>query len=422
MLEEWDERRHRRPAEGAGLAVPRDHPADRGVRPQRSATPTRAAWSRSTSRSTSSGRWWEQLLHNQTALRLKGRLLFTPGRDGDLGALPAALLGARQAARRAGASTRSAPATSAAASAARPPHRRRTAARTCIEPGDRRRPRAEEGPRPVPGRRAVRRRAPSGSRTAGFVVARHEGVVVFVRHALPGERVVVEVTEGQEGDRFLRADAVEVLEASPDRVEPALPVRRARARAAAATSSTSRSPAQRRLKAAVVAEQLQRLAGLDVDVEVEAVPGDDDGLDWRTRVQWAVTARRRPPGCASTAPTTSSRSTTAGSRTPGCRRSPHEWPDATASRRSSPRPASSCRLVTTRTARRRRRAAGAHRAGRRSDLAGHRLRLLAGAPRRRRHAGRRGARRARPAAGGAGRRPLLRGRAVHRRAGRARSG
>ena len=25
------------------------------------------------------GRWWEQLLHNQTALRLKGRLLFTPG-------------------------------------------------------------------------------------------------------------------------------------------------------------------------------------------------------------------------------------------------------------------------------------------------------------------------------------------------------
>jgi hypothetical protein len=25
------------------------------------------------------GRWWEQLLHNQSALRLKGRLLFVPG-------------------------------------------------------------------------------------------------------------------------------------------------------------------------------------------------------------------------------------------------------------------------------------------------------------------------------------------------------
>ena len=25
------------------------------------------------------GHWWEQLLHNQSALRLKGRLLFAPG-------------------------------------------------------------------------------------------------------------------------------------------------------------------------------------------------------------------------------------------------------------------------------------------------------------------------------------------------------
>ena len=38
----------------------------------------------------------------------------------------------------------------------------------------------------------------------------------------------------------------------------------------------------------MVAEQLRRLAGLDVEVVVEAVPGDDDGLSWRTRVQWAV--------------------------------------------------------------------------------------------------------------------------------------
>ena len=25
------------------------------------------------------GHWWEHMLHNQSALRLKGRLLFTPG-------------------------------------------------------------------------------------------------------------------------------------------------------------------------------------------------------------------------------------------------------------------------------------------------------------------------------------------------------
>ncbi len=121
----------------------------------------------------------------------------------------------------------------------------------------------------------------------GFVVARHEGVVVFVRHALPGERVVVEVTEGQEGDRFLRADAVEVLEASPDRVEAPCPFA-GPGRCGGCDFQHVALPAQRDLKAAVVAEQLRRLAHLDVDVTVEPVPGDRDGLGWRTRVQWAV--------------------------------------------------------------------------------------------------------------------------------------
>ena len=52
----------------------------------------------------------------------------------------------------------------------------------------------------------------------GHCVARHEGQVVFVRHTLPGERVVARVTEGRVGDSFVRADAVEVLEAAPGRV------------------------------------------------------------------------------------------------------------------------------------------------------------------------------------------------------------
>jgi tRNA/tmRNA/rRNA uracil-C5-methylase (TrmA/RlmC/RlmD family) len=47
-------------------------------------------------------------------------------------------------------------------------------------------------------------------------------------------------------------------------------------------------PFQRELKAAVVGEQLRRLAGLEVDVTVEPVPGDAGGLGWRTRVQWAI--------------------------------------------------------------------------------------------------------------------------------------
>jgi tRNA/tmRNA/rRNA uracil-C5-methylase (TrmA/RlmC/RlmD family) len=127
----------------------------------------------------------------------------------------------------------------------------------------------------------------------GFVVARHEGVVVFVRHALPGERVVAEVTEGEPGDRFLRADAVEVLHASPDRVAPPCPFS-GPGRCGGCDFQHVDLAAQRRLKASVVAEQLQRLAGLEVDVIVEAVPGDTGGLDWRTRVQWAVDGSGRP--------------------------------------------------------------------------------------------------------------------------------
>jgi tRNA/tmRNA/rRNA uracil-C5-methylase (TrmA/RlmC/RlmD family) len=45
---------------------------------------------------------------------------------------------------------------------------------------------------------------------------------------------------------------------------------------------------QRELKAAVVREQLARLAQLDVEVVVEEVPGDSAGLDWRTRVTYSV--------------------------------------------------------------------------------------------------------------------------------------
>ena len=153
-----------------------------------------------------------------------------------------------------------------------------------------------------PRQRKVRGRSLVGERYAvdadrvahgGSVVARHQGVVVFVRHALPGERVVVEITEGQQGDRFLRGDAVEVLVASADRVPP--PCLFARPGLCGGCDFQHVAlPAQRALKATVVAEQLQRLAGLEVDVVVEPVPGDREGLDWRTRVQWAV----RPGGVA----------------------------------------------------------------------------------------------------------------------------
>lgn len=121
----------------------------------------------------------------------------------------------------------------------------------------------------------------------GHCVARLDGRVVFVRHTLPGERVRAQVTEGDETARYLRADAVEVLRAAPDRVAPPCPYAGPGACGGCDWQHVA-VPAQRRLKAAVVREQLRRLAGLDIEVDVAALPGHDDGLGWRTRVQHSV--------------------------------------------------------------------------------------------------------------------------------------
>jgi tRNA/tmRNA/rRNA uracil-C5-methylase (TrmA/RlmC/RlmD family) len=115
------------------------------------------------------------------------------------------------------------------------------------------------------------------------------GRVVFVRHALPGERVVVEITEGTDGDRFWRGDAVEVPEPSPDRVDPPCPYA-GPGRCGGCDFQHVTLARQRSLKADVVREQLSRLAGLEVEVSVEPVPGsaphEQDGLRWRTRQRY----------------------------------------------------------------------------------------------------------------------------------------
>jgi tRNA/tmRNA/rRNA uracil-C5-methylase (TrmA/RlmC/RlmD family) len=112
-----------------------------------------------------------------------------------------------------------------------------------------------------------------------------ESRVVFLRHAIPGERVVLEITEGTDGARFWRGDAVEVLEPSPDRVVPPCPYA-GPDRCGGCDFQHVTVPRQRDLKTDVVREQLSRLAGIAWDGEVEAVPGDDHGLHWRTRQRY----------------------------------------------------------------------------------------------------------------------------------------
>ena len=124
----------------------------------------------------------------------------------------------------------------------------------------------------------------------GCVARGPDGKVIFVRHSLPGERVQARVTSVT--TKFLRADAVEVVSASPHRVDPVCP-HAGPARCGGCDFQHVALPAQRRLKEDLVAEQLTRLAGLDLEVEVEEVDGAPGGLGWRTRVAFAVDSKGR---------------------------------------------------------------------------------------------------------------------------------
>ena len=123
----------------------------------------------------------------------------------------------------------------------------------------------------------------------GACVARApDGRVVFVRHALPGERVLAQVTGA--ASSYLRADAVSVRSPSEHRVPPPCP-HAGPGRCGGCDWQHVVVPHQRLLKAALVEEQLRRLAGVAREVLVEEVPGAPDGLGWRTRVQFAASAQ-----------------------------------------------------------------------------------------------------------------------------------
>lgn len=126
----------------------------------------------------------------------------------------------------------------------------------------------------------------------GHCVGRADGRVVFVRHGVPGEVVEAVVTKGRAMDRFVFADAVEVVHASPHRV-PAPCTYAGPGGCGGCDFQHIDVAHQRELKAQVVREQLSRLAGIEREVTVEPLPGDEDGLHWRSRVEFAVDRQGR---------------------------------------------------------------------------------------------------------------------------------
>ncbi|MEV6490510.1 class I SAM-dependent RNA methyltransferase [Actinoplanes sp. NPDC051633] len=126
----------------------------------------------------------------------------------------------------------------------------------------------------------------------GHCVARiggEHGRVVFVRHALPGERVTARITEMHKG--YWRADAIEIHEASADRVTPPCAYAKPGLCGGCDLQHVS-DHAQLEWKTAIVREQLSRLGGVESDVRVERLAGGL--LGWRSRVRYAVDAADRP--------------------------------------------------------------------------------------------------------------------------------
>jgi len=111
----------------------------------------------------------------------------------------------------------------------------------------------------------------------GHFIARHDGAVIFVRHAIPGENCTIQITST--GLSFNRADVVSVDARSEFRVEA--PCSFANRNGCGGCDFQHISVEhQRTLKSDVIAEQFSRIAKMEMRVEVEEV---GESTHWRTR-------------------------------------------------------------------------------------------------------------------------------------------
>ena len=111
----------------------------------------------------------------------------------------------------------------------------------------------------------------------GHFIARHNGAVVFVRHAIPGEVCTIELTSI--GKSFNRADVVSVQSPSDFRV--IAPCKFSGPDGCGGCDFQHISEEyQRTLKSKVITEQFARIARMDITVDVEKI---SETTKWRTR-------------------------------------------------------------------------------------------------------------------------------------------
>jgi tRNA/tmRNA/rRNA uracil-C5-methylase (TrmA/RlmC/RlmD family) len=111
----------------------------------------------------------------------------------------------------------------------------------------------------------------------GHFIARHDGAVIFVRHAIPGEKCTIQITST--GSSFNRADVVSVETPSEFRVEAPCTFSHRNGCGGCDFQHISVDH-QRTLKSDVIAEQFSRIAKMELRIDVEEV---GESTHWRTR-------------------------------------------------------------------------------------------------------------------------------------------
>jgi len=123
----------------------------------------------------------------------------------------------------------------------------------------------------------------------GHFVARHNGQVIFVRHGITNERVIVEITSVS--SKLARGDAIKILKPSPDRIKQvckyAVP-----GGCGGCDFQHIKVSAQRELKRVVIKDQFSHIGKIEVDPDIISVE-PSNGLHWRTRFDFAVSNNGR---------------------------------------------------------------------------------------------------------------------------------
>ncbi|NDA58516.1 MAG: class I SAM-dependent RNA methyltransferase [Actinobacteria bacterium] len=124
----------------------------------------------------------------------------------------------------------------------------------------------------------------------GHCVARDGNLVIFVRHALPGEDVTVRIT--QTARSYARAEVIDVHEAHPGRIRPPCPAFGPEG-CGGCDFLHATSDVQRELKLQVLREALQRHGGLPAsaveELTREGIIDLGTTTGWRTRMRYRTT-------------------------------------------------------------------------------------------------------------------------------------